>query len=351
MSVRTRTRRPVVMILGGVVALALLAGAIWAWANTDVFGKETFCGKVLEAGEVDSILSGSGRLSDNSTEHDEPYGFTCEVERAQKIGGGPPAVLSTELALQPADFALSSRRVWDGHASYSYFTGERAGAVSHERGWLLLPQECLGTVPNSVRGDPLWSVQVEVENARPGKSDLAAVLLRIANHVTTKMGCDTTDRWRSAPIDLREPTGAETRPDDAQLCGNSLTAPGALPEGRLSSPERERYTATGSTTGACELAFPGREDRRLTFTWSADSMLVHGASLEGVGRNTSKATDRVLVPCGDEEIYAHVHSSDAYGAALEDATSTQSEATVMRGWLRSYAKALASEHGCPSSGE
>ncbi|RCG13686.1 hypothetical protein DQ392_31645 [Streptomyces reniochalinae] len=340
------------MPLGSVaVALASIVMAVLVWANTDAFGKDSFCRGALGSKEVNSVLSGPGRLSDTVAEDEDPYGFPCEVERTQRIGNAPRTVLSTELVLQPADFALTSRNVWGNHASYSYFVGERAGAVSHERGWLLLPQKCLGTVPDSVRGDPLWHVQVDVENARSGKSELAAVLLRIAEHVTKQLGCDTTERWRSVPSELTGPADEEVRPTFEDLCGTRGFKPPDAVEGvRLATPTKERYTASGSTTGACELSFPGKGDRRLTFTRSADPTLVHGASLSGVGRDAFKATDRLLVPCGKQEVYAHVHSSDAYGAVLEEQTSPQKEAAVMHAWLRSYAKAVSSAHRCGPSG-
>ncbi|WP_078495634.1 hypothetical protein [Streptomyces xiaopingdaonensis] len=344
-----RKRRVVLVLVGSVVVLASVFAGILVWANTDAFGKEASCRDVLDAGEVDSVLSGPGRITDNARENTDPYGFACDVELAQKIGGGPPAELTTKLTLRPADYALSSVAVWDGHASYSYFTGERAGAVSHEQGWLLLPQKCHAVIPDNVRGDPQIYIQVELENTRADKTNLATVLLRTANHVTSKLGCDAPDRWRSSPIDLRGPTTTNT-PDNTALCGNTLTPPDALPKGHLKTPEQEQHTAPGTTTGACELTFPGTGDRRLTFTWSTHPALTHGASLAGANRNLSKATDRVLVPCGDKKLYAHVHSSSEYGAALEDATSIKGEGTVMRGWLRSYVNALSAEHRCASSG-
>lgn len=232
-----RSKRTWLVSAAGVSVAAVVAGLFLAW-NTNFLGDEVFCDGAVGSGELSAVLDTQGRLSAVSSEDDGQPGFSCTVERKAKFFGGKPLEIEMKTGLHEPDFAFQTE-VWKNPSAMSFLSDGTTGAVSGERGWVLLPEACAGKVDAYGGGQShagaVRTVEAVVKQGIVDRTELARTLVRPAQRVADKAGCAAGAK----PEEPRLQAVNEAPTDPGAVCG--------LPGFTL--PPQQRWSRTRRRSG------------------------------------------------------------------------------------------------------
>ncbi|SCE43754.1 hypothetical protein [Streptomyces sp. DvalAA-19] len=249
----------------GVAVLAACAG-LFSWWNTNLLGEAEFCEGVVDSADMRAVLGTQGRLSTVWSTGSEVPEVACRVNRTSKFLGAEAMEVTLTTAVHKPDFQFQTH-VWKNPSAMSYFSKGSTGAVSDERGWVLLPDSCrdkIGTIYPARRQLPeageVTVVEAVMNQGTADRSALAKMLVRAAQRIADDAGCGA-GASSDAP-GIQNPSGLSTT-DAAAVC----RLPGfKLPQNALVKGEatvgKEQTTGSMPGTWSCGLELSGSADAK-----------------------------------------------------------------------------------------
>ncbi|MER7520859.1 hypothetical protein [Streptomyces sp. NPDC126499] len=347
-----RRRRGWVTATGGITALLTMAALFVHW-NTNFLGEQEFCDGIVSSTEMSSVLDGAGRISTVSSLGKVTPAFACRVERTSRFLGKESTEIHISTGVHEPDFPFQTR-VWKDPSAMSFFSNGTTGAVSGERGWVLLPEVCwtkVGTTQLAQvlpRSGEVTTLDAVIENGTVDRQALAKMLAAAAHRIAERAGCGV-----GGPVETPRLQPVKTAPTTAgAVCG----LPGfTLPRKALIDGEAtlgtEQTSGRASDTWACGMHLSGSAQAVIWFSTTSDPRLVGPALLgdknfrdiaDGAGKvNRSRST--AALTCGAEKVFFSMRWSDEYSDATRDDVIQVSRA-MFQGFIDSAGK----RHGCPA---
>ncbi|MFE9334550.1 hypothetical protein [Streptomyces sp. NPDC006925] len=282
--------------------------SLLTWWNTDIFGRDRYCGDALSSSQVDAVLAGSGRLRQQSSKQKPFSAFQCKLKRTSKFIDYPqPSVeISTEFMSGTNPF---QSHVWQDRERVSYIHEGLAGGASSHRAWLLVPSTCWKKIPAEADFVPFFTATVIDGKARPDA--LMRLTYRAAQRALEDEGCEAGEALAeraSKSVDLTEAERGRT--DVKNACGTPdfILPSDALP-GRT-KPGSERVTKpVASTAWTCDLYLEGEVGPSLSLSVSShQDVIAAAAKQEGFATWRSAK----LVRCDQGDIYLGLWPHDSY---------------------------------------
>ncbi|MEU6758532.1 hypothetical protein [Streptomyces sp. NPDC046685] len=348
-----RSKRTWLLSAAAISALAVLSGLFLRW-NTNLLGDDTFCDAAVTSAELTSVLDVKGRLSTTRSVDDGSPGFSCSVKRTSKFLGAAPLEIEMKTALHEPDFQFQTH-VWQNPSAMSFFSNGTTGAVSGERGWVLLPEACAGKVSTFGAGGggvqnteaAVRTVEAVVKGGTVDRTELARTLVRSAQRIADEAGCGTSPSDREPRLQaLSEAPG-----DPGAACG---VAGFTLPPAALIKDEatlgKEQISGSMPGTWACGMHLAGNAKGVIWFAASSDPRLVDPILKKdvykdlpgGAGVSDRQKTAAVL-KCGSQHVYFSMRWSTEYQSAIHDR-----DISVSREMFQAFIDAAGKQHGCPS---
>ncbi|MBQ0830942.1 hypothetical protein [Streptomyces tagetis] len=296
-------------IIAPVLAVAVLAGGVHLWADTNLFGDDDLCGGLVSADAAEAALPGAGRLSDrglNGGSKADEAAFTCVVESSSLLPWAQDGYLRISGSRARGDFPFTSAGR-TGAASVSFFSGGATGAVADGHGWVLLPEECTTADGPAV-----------VDADAPKDSEaapLARLLTEVANRAAERAGC-------AGKTPLTAPNALAAAPEprpvgEGSVCGlDGLPFPGTPDQARTA---QETVQDTDGPLWACEVTGQAtftvtREPRLLAGILASPGLRerpdVGGLKVSGFDAN------HVVAECGGTPTYFSMETHPGYTTAF-----------------------------------
>ncbi|WP_149180664.1 hypothetical protein [Streptomyces sp. TRM49041] len=321
-----RSKRNWLLSAAGISALAVFSG-LFLWWNTNLLGDDEFCDGAVTSAELASVLDTKGRLSATSSVGDSMPGFSCSVQRTSKFLGAAPMEIQMKTAAQEPDFQFQTH-VWKNPSAMSFFSNGATGAVSGERGWVLLPEACRGKVSTFSPGGMsrqtatnVRTVEAVVKQGTVDRAELAKTLVKAAQRIADEAGCAAG----GATEEPRLQAVSEAPTDPGSACG---LAGFTLPPAALVKDEatlgKEQVSGSMPGTWACGMHLAGNTKGVIWFAASSDLRLVdrillkEGAfeDLPGGAGVIERQQHAAVLTCGTGKIYVSMRWSTEYQRAL-----------------------------------
>ncbi|WP_158933629.1 hypothetical protein [Streptomyces sp. NRRL S-1868] len=304
------------------VCLAVVAGLL-TWWNTDLWGRDHFCGSLLDSSEVGAVLEGPGRLKEEGFQERDDA-LRCEVARySGPLGGGDRsrAVVSTEFLEGDKPFRSA---VWQRRKSMSFTRDALAGGATTQRAWVLLPSACWKHFPTRSGTVPFVTAELRDGDAPPRASgvsaprrSLAQLARRGAQRVMKTAGCSSAAVREKASAQERPLTPAKT---ERSTAGEVCRMPGFdIPDSALYPGKAElgseRSTSPRGTAWTCDLHLEGKGKPALTLSASTHRDVVDAVKEQS---NRRSSDEEKVVSCSQGELYVGmwVSSSNPYSGLL-----------------------------------
>ncbi|MFZ4277495.1 hypothetical protein ACOZFM_32870 [Streptomyces arboris] len=339
----------------GVAALAVCAG-LFSWWNTDLLGEAEFCEGVVDSADMDAVLGTRGRLSTVWSKGSEVPEVACGVKRESKFLGEEPMEVTLTTAVHEPDFQFQTH-VWKNPSAMSYFSKGGTGAVSDERGWVLLPDACRDKVGaiyparQRPKSDEVTVVEAVMNQGTADRAALARMLVKAAQRIADDAGCGTGDS-PEAP-EIQNPSDLSAT-DAAAVC----QLPGfRIPQDALVRGEAEigKEQTTGSIPGAwsCGLEFSGSAGAKIWFSAAPGSYVADGTLLNsdgfkdipGVEGKVDWQRNAVVLKCEAKNVYFSMRWSNEYWDLDLDHDLVE---RIYRSMLQSFVDASGKKYQCPS---
>ncbi|MFZ4266293.1 hypothetical protein [Streptomyces arboris] len=336
----------------GVAALAVCAG-LFSWWNTNFLGEADFCEGVVNSADMGAVLGTQGRLSTVWSKGSEVPEVACGVKRESKFLGEEPMEVTLTTAVHEPDFQFQTH-VWRNPSAMSYFSKGGTGAVSDERGWVLLPDACRDKVGaiyparQRPKSDEVTVVEAVMNQGTADRAALARMLVKAAQRIADDAGCGTGDS-PEAP-EIQNPSDLSAT-DAAAVC----QLPGfRIPQDALVRGEAEigKEQTTGSIPGAwsCGLEFSGSAGAKIWFSAAPGSYVADGTLLNsdgfkdipGVEGKVDWYRKAVVLKCGIKNVYFSMRWSTEY----YDVDPAEG---ISRGMLQSFIDASGKQYQCPTA--
>ncbi|MFQ6855801.1 hypothetical protein AAIB46_33730 [Streptomyces sp. 35M1] len=338
--------------VAGVAVLASCVG-LFSWWNTNLLGEAEFCEDVVNSADMDSVLRTQGRISTVWSTGSELPEVACRVERTSKFLGAEPMEFTLTTAVHKPDFQFQTH-VWKDPSAMSYFSKGSAGAVSDERGWVLLPDSCrdkVGTIYPARRqlpdSDEVTVVEAVMNQGTTDRASLARTLVRAAQRIADDAGCGTGDSPEDP--DLQNPSGLSTTDRDSvcQLPGFKIPQAALIKDKAMIG--REQTTGSIKGTWSCGLELSGNSGAKFWFSAVSAQHVVDEKLLNDVGFKdlsggegkidwTRKA---VVLKCDSKNVYFSIRWNDEY----YNLDPAEGASLAM---LQSFVDSAGKQHQCPS---
>ncbi|MEW9513297.1 hypothetical protein [Streptomyces bacillaris] len=338
--------------VAGVAVMAACAG-LFSWWNTNLFGETEFCDGAVNSADMGSVLGTQGRLSTVWSTGSKLPEVACGVKRESKFLGAEPMEVTLTTAVHKPDFQFQTH-VWKNPSAMSYFSKGSTGAVSDERGWVLLPDSCrdkIGTVYPARRQLPetgeVTVVEAVMNQGTADRAALAKMLVRAAQRIADDAGCGA-GASTEAP-EIQNPSGLSTT-DAAAVC----RLPGfKLPQNALVKGEatagKEQTTGSMPGTWSCGLELSGSAGAKVWFSAApgahvVDEALLHDDGFKEIPGSEAKvdwSRNAAVLTCDSKNVYFSMRWSDEY-YDLDPADG------VARAMLQSFVDAAGKQYRCPS---
>ncbi|MEU7315303.1 hypothetical protein [Streptomyces sp. NPDC007083] len=287
--------------------MAVVAGLL-TWWNTDIFGRDRYCGDTLSSSQVNDVLNGSGRLRQLSSREKPFRSFECSVKRTSKFIDSPQSSveISTEFMSGISPF---QSHVWQNGERASYTREGLAGGATPHQAWLLVPSSCWKRILTETDFVPFFTATVIDGKARPDA--LMRLTYRAAQRALENEGCEAggvLGKKESKSIALTETERGRTDVKNACETSDFVLPSDAFP-GR-SRPGLERVTKpVASTAWTCDLYLEGEAGPSLSLSVSSHQDVVSAA-----GKQKGSATWRnaKLVRCDQGDMYLGLWSHGSY---------------------------------------
>ncbi|GGQ33724.1 hypothetical protein GCM10010215_67090 [Streptomyces virginiae] len=324
---RVSSKRNRLLSAAGISALAVFSG-LFFWWNTNLLGDDEFCDGAVTSEELASVLDTKGRLSTTSSVGDSKPGFSCSVQRTSKFLGASPMEIQMRTAAQEPDFQFQTH-VWKNPSAMSFFSNGSTGAVSDERGWVLLPETCQGKVAtfspsgsSSQTAADVRTVEAIVKQGTANRAELAKTLVKAAQRIAEEAGC-AADGANEEPR-LQAVSEAPTAPGAA--CGLAgFTLPPAALLKEEATVGKEQVSGSIPGTWACGMQLAGNAKGVIWFAASSDARIVDPIlrkdtlkDLPGGVGVTDRDLNAAALKCGDKMVYFGMRWSDEYRSAVSD---------------------------------
>ncbi|MDI9888752.1 hypothetical protein QMZ92_31485 [Streptomyces sp. HNM0645] len=353
-----KSKRIAALVTTGVLTLTTALG-LYSWWNTNLFGDDSFCNGKLTPSDLASALDTQGRISSVSSSGTTGLPeFRCTVERTSKFLGAEPMKVDVHTAVYAPDFAFQTR-TWKSPATLSYLSGNVTGAVSADRGWVMLPTSCrdkagfLGLGRRRLPAEhEVTVVEARLERGTAEPSKLADLLVKAAARVTESAGC-SLGAGDTRPT-LQGP-GEEKQLDTASACGmQGFAVPAdALIDGEV-TPGAERVSGTASASWTCDLRFSGSAEAEVSFSTTSDPSIVNdvlrrtpGWKDLPQGQGEIDGYSRAILKCSGKDVYFGMRQDDTYTSVLLDEGKGRWTA-VSQAMFQSFLDAAGKQYGCPA---
>ncbi|MFE7478912.1 hypothetical protein [Streptomyces sp. NPDC057552] len=335
------------------VAVLVAGAGLFSWWNTNLLGEAEFCDGVVNSADMGSVLGTQGRLSTVWSTGSKVPEVACGVKRASKFLGSEPMEVTLTTAVYKPDFQFQTH-VWKNPSTMSYLSKGGTGAVSDERGWVLLPDSCrdkVGTIYPARRqlpeSDEVTVVEAVMNQGTTDRAALARMLVKAAQRIADDAGCGTGISPEASEI--QNPSGLSTTDADA-VC----QLPGfRIPQDALVRGEAEigKEQTTGSIPGtwSCGLGFSGKAGAKIWFSAApgahvADETLLNGDGFKDIPGAEGKVDwyrNAVVLKCDTKNVYFSMRWSDEY-YEIDPAEG------ISRPMLQSFVDAAGKQYQCPS---
>ncbi|MDT9693428.1 hypothetical protein Q5762_34910 [Streptomyces sp. P9(2023)] len=339
--------------LTGFAALSAAAGLFLLW-NTNVLGEETFCDDIVSPTEMSSVLDSAGRISEVRSLGKPVTALSCRTERTSRFLGKESMEFEISTEVHEPDFQFQTH-TWKNPSDMSFFSNGSTGAVSDQRGWVLLPEACRGKVGMATPGgrqmpevDEVVTVDAVIKGGATDRSALARMLVAAAHRIAAQAGCVTSGQAEEPQLQARK-----TAPTDAAaVCGlPGFTLPRqALIEGEAAL-NTERISGSMPGTWSCGLDLSGNAEGTIWFSASSDPRIVSSTLLNddrfrdlpgGAGKVDTLRNAHALI-CGDKTVYFTMRWSDEYWGAVNEPS-----AALSHEMLQSFIDSARTNYACPA---